>query len=104
MDAFPPATDGPKTGNFGAGGAPRIELVGGCRIVWINQSTVMKGQFNYVRYTSITHATLTLAGRWVCMAIGTNVGAFGLNPLMAWTGGLLLGEVFSGDGTGLEGF
>ena len=47
---------------------------------------------------------LTLVGRWFCSAIGTKVGAFGLNPFIAWTGGLLLGEDFSGEGTGLEGF
>lgn len=65
---------GPNTGNFGVGGAPRIELVGG------------------------------LVGRWFCNAIGTKVGAFGLNPFIACTGGLLLGEDFSGEGTGLDGF
>ena len=47
---------------------------------------------------------LTLAGRWFCNAMGTKVGAFGLNPFIACTGGLLLGEDFSGEGTGLEGF
>lgn len=46
----------------------------------------------------------TLVGRWFCSAMGTKVGAFGLNPFIAWTGGLLLGEDFSGEGTGLEGF
>lgn len=51
-----------------------------------------------------TCTKLTLDGRWFCIAIGTKVGAFGLNPFIACTGGLLLGEDFSGEGTGLEGF
>ena len=49
-------------------------------------------------HTVIEHALkLTLDGRWFCIAIGTNVGAFGLNPFIACTGGLLLGEDFSGE-------
>lgn len=31
MEAPTPPTEGPKTGNFGVGGAPSIELVGGYR-------------------------------------------------------------------------